>query len=1007
MQHLAESCRNRNPDHIGTGDRRATSYGSASDSHNAEDDLDTAPSAYESIEAEIDQLKEDVWKLRNEADKGRTEPKTEEELALDKYLSTRSTQNQQRTIDRCEESAAMRLQRLHEANQSENTPPVKQQLDAPVPPSPLDFPVLGQPIASPRVASSTTLDGPVRKTSYAHAATSNMIDALNHISSTGKKRSDSKFSDSTSNDPASVQSLTATTTTSRVQRNSTTATQHSQEADNENHSVLVVSEDISADSLHIEAAVYSKDKPSTPNSKTVKDSPRFAMPTESFARRAGETFRKDSASMSPKSPAEGSPTKSTKAKEPSLATAKRVSHQQKRSSLPGDWLKSAGYQRDQPVGEATMKTAAAASGTTLSPVNKSSPVSADSKQAAVGHRVKENAVPVKSKNKDTQSQAPLRKKTSSYMAPTTAATQRTIATRRPEKTKRKKRGQAKAEGSQVDVTHSKQQVSLPPRPSTAFSDNSSVQFILDRPSKDVVASPSPVSDTRRVNKKARRQNQAQSGYPAAKALAAGTVLLRSPSKIPTSSPHVARQSRRQIARNHSRSSDSLTSLPEVANTTTKRRTSHGHLLTPIVARLDAYGLLNKSSPQNATVEAYLQNTASNVPGKEVRVAREKLPEIQPLPFQISSGIAHSLHSGASPRKVVPPHLRKSREASTASTSTDATLCQAQATGMSSVDQIGNLSGIQLPQHGSISVAGSSNIGQNMISVVKSATAPSLRPTAEVFKPTRPLTEETILDDLPGALEFVPEDEWARMPADIKKMIQKKREQERVRKWLALNGVPAQRVSSDVPPKHDGISAISFVDDKGSPHAVQAGQVLHPILQPGQKHVQWMLQGVDGKDTPVKFGRAPAPSVAPIYEPMTPTISSASDDTSPLKTPLSLRGWQIGSASSPNPYGWTGGDGKEIRFVGYGPYAERDPNSVVNFNFQGLSSSFGAGVSNGYGEDKENMQSTEFVAPKSQRQWAEKVGYHKVPCGNVEITHALEDYPFGRQSAGYCHGCVAR
>lgn len=199
---------------------------------------------------------------------------------------------------------------------------------------------------------------------------------------------------------------------------------------------------------------------------------------------------------------------------------------------------------------------------------------------------------------------------------------------------------------------------------------------------------------------------------------------------------------------------------------------------------------------------------------------------------------------------------------------------------------------------------------------------------------------------------------------------------------------------------------TIIDEDGSPHGVQAGQVLKPGFSPGKRTVQWMLQHVDGKETPIKFGRAPPPEVGLACEPSTPTISSTSDDTSPLKTPHTLNRWHIGSASSRNPYGWVGGDGKEIKFVGYGPYAERNPNSVVNFNFHGLTSSYGTSVPNGFTEDIENFRSADYVAPRSQRQWAQKLGYHNVTCGDVEITHAVEQLPFGSQLAGYCHDCMA-
>lgn len=80
--------------------------------------------------------------------------------------------------------------------------------------------------------------------------------------------------------------------------------------------------------------------------------------------------------------------------------------------------------------------------------------------------------------------------------------------------------------------------------------------------------------------------------------------------------------------------------------------------------------------------------------------------------------------------------------------------------------------------------------------------------------------------------------------------------------------------------------------------------------------------------------------------------------------------------------------------------------MINFAYQGTTSSFAASIPNGF-EDKENCDPPEYIAPRSQRQWAEKLGYHKVPCGDVEITHSVEQLPFGSQLAGYCYDCMAK
>jgi len=200
------------------------------------------------------------------------------------------------------------------------------------------------------------------------------------------------------------------------------------------------------------------------------------------------------------------------------------------------------------------------------------------------------------------------------------------------------------------------------------------------------------------------------------------------------------------------------------------------------------------------------------------------------------------------------------------------------------------------------------------------------------------------------------------------------------------------------------------------HGVQVGQVFKPALSPGTKNVHWTLQDIDGQSKPITFGRSPPPCT-PVTDDMvtgdTPFISPRSDDTAPLKSPRSVQAWTIGSGGyAPGPYGWKGGDGKEISFRGYGPHAERDPNSPINMQYfggGGRASSFG-GTTMGSGFSPpgsfENISTSPKVWPRSRRQWAELAGYNKVPCGNMEIAVAAEQIPFGVPSAGYCNDCIA-
>ena len=1007
MQHIAESCRRLESHHVGIDGPRQTSYGSSIAKHGAHNSFDTARQAYDSIEAEIDQLKDNVLKLKREADKDRTEPKTEQELAIDKYLSTRSARRPPGLPEPVQESAAARLQRQHEALKSEDTVCILEKPLSPPTPSPLDFPALAQSKSSATAASVTGSRGQIRRPSYAHAATIGM--------STGKPRSDSKLSDSISNDMESRHSLASISTASRVQTGSTVLTQDSEEAKDDEHSVIVLSEQrISTSSARDEPTNAAKDKPSTPIGKTVRQSPRFAQPTKSFARRAGETLRKDSASVSPRSPAEGSPTKPTKAKEPDLATTKRAS-QQKRKSLPGEWLNPFAQSRDEVSPIPGSKVDSSPMGASSSAINRdsSSLIAGD---AADGLQKTKSAISLKLTKKDSQPQSPPRKKNSSYMAPTSATTQRTIATLGAEKMKRDS-GQVTIPETQVEITQSTESISLSPRSQTAASDNSSVQFILERPNGD--AKPFENRDTSKhqqhgeVHKPTQTQNRSPLTAKSAVSVRPEGIERSKLVKVPKDSSFVKRQTKDQHSRNDSRSADVLTPLPEVSNTTTKRRTSHGHLLTPIVACLDAKGLLNKSSNKNAVVEAYLQKTASGTLSNAVHAARQKTPGRVGRRSEEDTTDAQIQQQNA-PSKVLPPHLRRSRETSTASASTDVTIGQEQLRDMTLTGHSRDVSSMAIPLQDFVAPPGMPVIGQSMKPLVKSSTIPTLRATAKEFIPTPPLMDDMALGDWSDALDWVPANLWATMSSDMKRKILALRELNKPHRWLSPNTLPFQRQPPGAPFKHvshrswQGIApqpsvtvpAVNFIDDNGSPHNVEAGQVLKPCVSPGKKNVQWMMQGLNGKETPIKFGRAPPP-------PSTPTISSASDDTSPFKTPHSVRRWQIGSTFSPAPYGWTGGDGKEIRFLGYGPHAEQDPIGVVNFNFHGRTSSFGTTVPNGFIENKENVPSREYVAPKSQRQWAEKLDYRKVTCGNVEITHAVEQIPFGPQLANYCHDCMAK
>ena len=96
---------------------------------------------------------------------------------------------------------------------------------------------------------------------------------------------------------------------------------------------------------------------------------------------------------------------------------------------------------------------------------------------------------------------------------------------------------------------------------------------------------------------------------------------------------------------------------------------------------------------------------------------------------------------------------------------------------------------------------------------------------------------------------------------------------------------------------------------------------------------WLLQLDGGTRVPACFAQGivlPWPEIrgTDIYELNTVAISPTTDDSSPV-TPGSSTQFSIKSTGRRN-YGWVGGDGKEIRFYGYGPDAERDPQTPVDY-----------------------------------------------------------------------------
>jgi len=1021
LQHLAESCRNTNAQDVGTDRQQEVSTGSVYPQEATQD-------AYDSIEAEIDQLKEDVLKLREEADKDRTSAKTEQEVANDRFLSTPSGRRMQTTEQAPVESAATRLQRLHEAKDGSNASIHNGKIESQLLPSPLDFPSLATSTASSRVASPAELLPISRKTSYANAASTGVADAADPGSSTtlGLSEVDDPCDSSDQAQPCTP------TTNVRTRPPLSLITQNLDDQTDHHKSVPASSAAFTVKgSRNIDTVISRNGRAPAVDGKAARHGPHFAQPTQSYSRRAGETVRSTLSPGSVKNSPDGSPSKHTKPREPSLATTKRAAaREQKRKSLPTGWL---GLQSPSVAENKSALELAAPQATPSklsSPTGVVSPASANVLSVIDPHKVKENAGTTHSKPTRLQ-QTPngLQKAKSHPSSPSAVASaEKTIVVQSPH---------AKHEPTAIWTTNAENSdASKIHRSATMSSDGSFVQIIVDGKSSSVL--PALKSSEQQSPKKAFRHAGASPTKTTLPSLASSSPTKRIPDRrfksalpIPASSiPQLSPQQSGKCNVTRHRAATDLASLPEVANTTMQRRTSLGHLLKPIIGRLDANGLLNASptGTGNAIFDSYLESVAAEVAGSAgspdtatsatVMVNKENLD----LPPSTSK----------SGNKTVTAHAAEPRETGELSILAGGNTDVEQSTILNISDHAGQSSRtlVTSPVTGSAGLptnADPSNSGSYPTPAQRSS---SLRATANEFRPMLASMSEALRVDIDDVLQYQPEETWQNMSPVDRKVVQSLRYILNNGSVMAMNGLAPKMptlptLSTTIGPGAGNTSqglfspatATPSTTEKTSPHTVQAGQVLRPTLSPGKKSVQWLLQDLDGKETPISFGRAPPPQISPIFSPTAdPSISPNSNHTSPSRTPYpnvsSLRGWHIGSASPHAVYGWRGGDGKEIKFVGYGPHAERDPNSVVNFDFRGnVETCAASGLMNGFSteDEKENFdlggqhENGRQFWDRKQRNWAARQGYPRVPCGNVKIDRAAEVY--GGGIAGFCHGCV--
>ncbi|KAI6945484.1 hypothetical protein KC341_g33 [Hortaea werneckii] len=581
IHHVAESSqslRGHHGQHIGTC--RALSYGS--------DD-------YEVINAQLENAKTgtlNVMKEHNRADGNRSDA-------------------------RKQESAAQRLQRVHEslANAREKQWPDKKPSKSP--PKDTDFPALGIGHATPKkdLPEPGKSHTETRKLSYASVASTSTKDASNKVhSATQSGRSDER--NDTSSTAAGRPSMTS-------------------DAEDDEKTVIQTS---------------TEEATSSPCGKAT---PHFAQPTKSFARRAGENaLRKDSV---PSKAAELPPGKSTQTKELLLETDKHTAqHLSKRKSIPGSWM----------TAESPSKTAAAGTSPQRSRFT-SMPSDVDEWQF-VERSSAQDAVELDATAQEGHEQNVPKKKTSSYMLPTAAATRRAVATAGQD--------QAKKPGTLRINTNQASQGTIQPSPvsASAKSAASSVDSIFTE--KRVVGARKSPKNPQRKDQQVLNPRVTQRTAPSSpvrmrepERQQAKVAIPKATSKIPQ--PRKVGHSRhREALGNASPATMPVYPLAAVPNTVAKRRTSHADILKPILDKLDSQGLLKTSCEDSAIAEDKDEREVATMPKM---IHREDFPETPRKMTPELAQIALRARQGVGVRgKALPPHLRSSRQTSIAGTEAD-------------------------------------------------------------------------------------------------------------------------------------------------------------------------------------------------------------------------------------------------------------------------------------------------------------------------------------------------
>jgi hypothetical protein len=670
-----------------------------------------------------------------------------------------------------------------------------------------------------------------------------------------------------------------------------------------------------------------------------KMSPHFAQQTQAATRRVKETLRK--ATSPAKSSPETTPGKSTRAKAPDFATDKRAAQRgQKRTSLPDGWMSSP----DQ-----------------ISSTEK-------------GVQKKEQVLPGSCKASNSAYQSSpgpaLRKKTSSYMSPTKAAQNRSIATIGEDKRTRIS-PRAKTGALRINTNIASKDSHALSSSSSRSGNGSDESSISPRSHSGFVASKKESSSPLR--------NVATAKAAATSAVGRPSLVIRLP--MP---------------------------LPHVANTTVTHRNPNEDLLDPIKEKLGKEDLLRRDSTQES----------SSTPVDRSRILAPVFARLNRIKAGEDGSPAHSMRSsGEAPRASAQPRARDSdnepisrlisglRGQSSAEIGKALAEGQPKASNASSVDRAETNGSVDLP-------------------VVYQSRKRSGDP-AILYQGRKPSTSHDMPQD--PAIVFNSGPLNLDKPSDTTN--QRKISQPGSLRATATYFVPghASDPSCQTDPPMRGMdehgdfwcpkSLSLFDEDDHVDHGTGSLSDMGFLPEHPRRHLADTWHGLSTPHWQDEWTSVPAPepqlTLSRHFDLIhgdtfdTPTVSPRSDDTSSpwleQQRQRNLARWEI-TGQGRRKYHWTGGGGLEISFKSIGPDAEHDPNSPVWYrNYRENTKTYHLQAGS-YPKTHAPGSPLPPNAPKLMRGYAERMAFSQIPCNEHQWTGKYHLVPAIMPATGLCDPC---